>query len=227
MMQSKQPVWDIWVRLGHWLLVLGIAFQQISGEDLDLIDAHATVGILLAGWVIFRLFWGFAGSHYARFSSFPIPSPRIAIKSVRKLIRKETEKTPGHSAIGGLAVYLLISLIGLTALTGMASSDDILFTGPLAPLLPGFLVDFASLTHPIFSKFLMATVLLHTAAIIWHNVVMKEPLIKGIITGLKPGFDLPIRTPHPFSIVIVLRGFVAFSLCLGGTYALLAIHFGW
>ena len=54
-MQSKQPVWDIWVRLGHWLIVAGIVFQQISGENLDLMDAHATVGILLVGWVMFWL----------------------------------------------------------------------------------------------------------------------------------------------------------------------------
>ena len=49
-MQSKQPVWDIWVRLGHWLIVAGIVFQQISGENLDLMDApfasgHLTVGL--------------------------------------------------------------------------------------------------------------------------------------------------------------------------------------
>ena len=57
-MQSKQPVWDIWVRLGHWLIVAGIVFQQISGENLDLMDVHATVGILLLGWVMFRLVRG-------------------------------------------------------------------------------------------------------------------------------------------------------------------------
>ena len=95
-------------------------------------DAHATVGILLAGWIIFRLVWGFIGPQYARFSSFPIPTPQTALTGVQKLIRKETEHTPGHSAIGGFAVYVLIGLIGLTALTGMASSDDILFAGPLA-----------------------------------------------------------------------------------------------
>ena len=140
-MQSKQPVWDIWVRLGHWLIVAGIVFQQISGENLDLMDVHATVGILLVSWVMFRLVWGFIGPQYARFSSFPIPTPQTALTGVQKLIRKETEHTPGHSAIGGLAVYVLIGLIGLTAITGMASSDDILFAGPLAPLLPEFLVD--------------------------------------------------------------------------------------
>ena len=226
-MQSKQPVWDIWVRLGHWSIVAGIVFQQISGENLDLMDAHATVGILLAGWVMFRLVWGFIGPHYARFSSFPIPTPQTALTGVQKLIRKETEHTPGHSAIGGLAVYVLIGLIGFTALTGMASSDDILFAGPLAPLLPGFLVNLASLTHPVFSKLVLIAVLLHVLAVLWHTVLMKEPLIQGMITGLKPGFQAPVGTPHPFSTIIVLRGFTAMTLCLGGTYAVLALFLGW
>ncbi len=48
-MYSPQPVWDFWVRFGHWLIALGVIFQQISGDELELIDAHATVGILLSG----------------------------------------------------------------------------------------------------------------------------------------------------------------------------------
>ena len=190
-------------------------------------DAHATVGILLAGWIIFRLVWGFIGPQYARFSSFPIPTPQTALTGVQNLIRKETEHTPGHSAIGGLAVYVLIGLIGLTAITGMASSDDILFAGPLAPLLPAFLVNLASLSHPVPSKLVLITVLLHVVAVLWHTILMKEPLIQGMIMGLKPGFGAPVGTPHPFSTTIVLRGFVVMTLCLGGAYAVFALFLGW
>ena len=190
-------------------------------------DAHATVGILLAGWIIFRLVWGFIGPQYARFSSFPTPTPQTALTGVQKLIRKETEHTPGHSAIGGLAVYVLIGLIGLTAITGMASSDDILFAGPLAPLLPEFLVNLASLSHPVLSKLVLITVLLHVVAVLWHTILMKEPLIQGMIMGLKPGFGAPVGTPHPFSTTIVLRGFVVMTLCLGGAYAVFALFLGW
>ena len=190
-------------------------------------DAHATVGILLAGWIIFRLVWGFIGPQYARFSSFPIPTPQNALTGVQNLIRKETEHTPGHSAIGGLAVYVLIGLIGLTAITGMASSDDILFAGPLAPLLPEFLVNLASLSHPVLSKLVLITVLLHVVAVLWHTILIKEPLIQGMIMGLKPVFGAPVGTPHPFSTTIVLRGFVVMTLCLGGAYAVFALFLGW
>ena len=137
-MQKTIPVWDIWVRLGHWLIVLGILFQQISGGDTAYIDAHATVGILLGGWVLFRVLWGFIGSKYARFSSFPPPNPSAQRRVLKGFLMRQPDKVPGHSAIGGLAVYLFLTLIILTALTGMSSSDDILFDGPLAPLITGY-----------------------------------------------------------------------------------------
>ena len=109
----------------------------------------------------------------------------------------------------------------------MASSDDILFEGPLAPLLPGFLVNLASLSHPVLSKLVLVTVLLHVVAVLWRTIFMKEPLIQGMITGLKPGFGAPVGTPRPFSTIIMLRGFVAMTLCLGGAYAVFALFLGW
>lgn len=226
-MSSPQPVWDIWIRIGHWLIVAGIIFQQISGEDIELINLHATVGILLGGWVLFRIIWGFAGPYYARFSSFPPPSPKTAAASLRRVLHKETEDTLGHSPIGGLAVYLLITLIGLTALTGMASSDDIFFSGPLAPLISANAVDLASQTHPILSKAVLVTAVIHVLAVLWHQFAIRERLIQGMITGEKPGFRSQIPAPHPFSKMILLRGFVIFSLCVGGTYGLLGIYLGW
>ena len=226
-MSLPQPVWDLWIRLGHWLIVAGIIFQQISGENIDLINIHATVGILLGGWVLFRVIWGFTGPYYARFSSFPPPSPKTAVASLRRVLNKETEETVGHSAIGGLAVYLLITLIGLTALTGMASSDDIFFSGPLAPFVSANIVNFASRTHPILSKLVLATVVVHVLAVLWHQFAMRERLVQGMITGLKPGFGSRTPAPHPFSKMILFRGFVIFSLCVGGTYVLLGLYLIW
>ena len=226
-MSSPQPVWDFWVRFGHWLIALGVIFQQFSGEKLELIDAHATVGILLSGWVVFRLAWGFTGPKYARFSSFPLSSPKQLINSLQRVFTKNTEKTPGHTTIGGLAVYLMLILIGLTALSGMASSDDILFAGPLEPFLSPAFVDLASQAHPILSELLLITIIAHVSAVFWHQFVMKEPLIQGMFHGLKPGFGYSIGHPDPFSKLVLVRGFILFSLCIGGAYGILGIYLGW
>ena len=185
-MSSPQPVWDFWVRFDHWLIALGVIFQQISGDKLELIDAHATVGILLGGWVVFRFGWGFIGPKYARFSSFPLTSPKQVMHCLQRVFTKQIEQTPGHTTVGGLAVYLMLILIGLTALSGMASSDDILFVGALKPFLSSALVDIASRAHPILSKLVLVIVIAHVSAVFWHQFVMKEPLIQGMFHGLKP-----------------------------------------
>ena len=164
---------------------------------------------------------------YARFSSFPLSSPRQVIHSLQRVFTKHTEQTPGHTAVGGLAVYLMLILIGLTALSGMASSDDILFAGPLEPFLSPAFVDLASQAHPILSKLVLITIIAHVSAVFWHQFVMKEPLIQGMFHGLKPGFGYSIGHPHPFSKIVLLRGFILFSLCIGGAYGILGIYLGW
>ena len=226
-MQKTIPVWDIWVRVGHWLIVVGILFQQISGGDAEYVDAHATVGILLSGWVLFRVLWGFIGPKYARFSSFPPPNPARAKESLKRVLVRQPEKVPGHSAIGGLAVYLFLVLIILTALTGMSSSDDILFDGPLAPLLPSAMVSLADTVHPILSDLLLALIGVHLIAIIWHVTVMKEPLIRGMLTGRKPAFEQEPGDPHPFSSFIFLKGLIYSLLIIGLTYGIIGIYLRW
>ncbi len=37
----------------------------------------------------------------------------------------------GHNAAGGLMVAALVLLVGLQAVSGMSSTDDVLFEGPL------------------------------------------------------------------------------------------------
>ncbi|MDC3058375.1 hypothetical protein OA099_03355 [Litorivicinus sp.] len=69
-MSSPQPVSDFWVRFGHWLIVLGVVFQQFSGEELKRIDTDTSVGLFLSGSVVFRLARGFVGPKHARFWIF-------------------------------------------------------------------------------------------------------------------------------------------------------------
>ena len=50
---------------------------------------------------------------------------------VSRVFAKQNKQTPGYKTMVGLAVYLMLLLIGLTASSDMASSDDILFAKPL------------------------------------------------------------------------------------------------
>jgi cytochrome b len=132
MMPTKVAVWDIWVRIGHWAVVIAIVMQFVTGGELRWQEAHATVGLAVLGWVLFRILWGFWGAGSARFSAF-VPTRVSALKiSIAALMGGPPERPATHTAIGGIGALLLIGLIGLVALTGAASSDDIFFEGPLA-----------------------------------------------------------------------------------------------
>ena len=76
---KKVEVWDIWVRIGHWAMVIAVIMQFITGGDLSWQQAHATVGLLILGWVVFRILWGFWGAGSARFRAF-IPTTINALQ---------------------------------------------------------------------------------------------------------------------------------------------------
>jgi cytochrome b len=65
-------VWDLGVRLFHWLLVAAVGIDAATGlfGPLNRLGLHVTAGAIVGGLVVFRLVWGFAGATYARFSSF-------------------------------------------------------------------------------------------------------------------------------------------------------------
>ena len=50
------------------------------------------------------------------------------------------------------------------------------------------MVSLAGTIHPILSELLLIIIGIHLIAITWHVVVMKEPLIRGMLTGRKPAF---------------------------------------
>src|SRR5690606_14955471 len=84
---EKRLVWDVPLRLFHWLLVLSLAllwFSQWAGYErlthipeavgLDWMMIHMWLGYWTLGLIIFRLMWGVVGPRHARFASF-FPSP--------------------------------------------------------------------------------------------------------------------------------------------------------
>ncbi|MDX2503669.1 MAG: cytochrome b/b6 domain-containing protein, partial [Gammaproteobacteria bacterium] len=105
-------VWDIGVRLFHWLLVASFIIAYASAEEESLV--HIYSGYMVLGLITFRLLWGFIGSKHARFSDF-VYSPAKIVSYLKSLIYKAPEHYTGHNPAGGLMVVaLLISLFVVT-----------------------------------------------------------------------------------------------------------------
>ncbi len=58
-------VWDLPLRLWHWLLAILVVVAWFTPTAYD--RAHRLVGYAVIGLLVFRLVWGFGGSRYSQF----------------------------------------------------------------------------------------------------------------------------------------------------------------
>ena len=175
---QRQRVWDLPVRLFHWLLVASIAFAYVSGQlGGNLIDWHARAGFLILGLVVFRIVWGLVGTPTARFATFVSGPAAIAA-----YLRGEWRGI-GHNPLGALSVLGLLALVGAQAATGLFTNDDIAFQGPFADWIGKDLSDRFHSWHAWLQNGLLALVVVHVAAIVFYARVRRENLVKPMITG--------------------------------------------
>lgn len=180
MNSKKIRVWDLPIRLFHWLLVLAVLALVITGKvGGNLIDWHGRIGVGLAGLIAFRLVWGVAGSTYARFGQF-FPTPaRIAA------YLRDGHRGVGHNPLGAMSVLALLGLLTVQLLTGLVANDDIAFVGPLFELVGRDLSNVATGWHKAVVNLLILLVVLHIAAIVFYARVKKDNLLKPMLTGWK------------------------------------------
>lgn len=103
-LQALIKVWDLPLRLFHWLLVAGFFVAYLTEDDL--LTVHVWAGYLVTGLLVFRLVWGFIGNDYARFSSF-LCSPAKSIAYFKDLLALKTQRYIGHNPAGAAMIVLL------------------------------------------------------------------------------------------------------------------------
>ena len=182
------PVWDGFVRVFHWSLVLLFALSVASGKvGGEWMVWHMRSGYAILALVTFRLMWGFVGGEYARYASF-LTGPIRAMKFAKGLLNKTHEHVIGHNPIGGWMVIALLLLLATQAVLGLFSNDEIATTGPLAR----YVSDATSITsmgrHRLIGNILLALVGVHIAGVLFHVLVKKEHLVRAMFNGKK---DLP------------------------------------
>jgi cytochrome b len=173
-------VWDLPLRIFHWLLALAVISAVITGEiGGGLIDWHGRIGVLILGLLIFRLIWGFVGSSHSRFAHF-FPTPAKI-----KAYLKGDWKGHGHNPLGAVSVIALLAVLATLVGAGLFANDDIAFQGPLFPLVSKSISDKLSAIHSYGFNVLAALVALHIAAIVFYARVKKHNLVGPMVTGKK------------------------------------------
>jgi cytochrome b len=183
--QAQVKVWDMPVRLFHWLLVLLVAFMILSGKlKGEWMEWHMRCGYAILALVLFRILWGFAGSTYARFSSF-LTGPSAAFGFVRKLLARAPAPYASHNPLGGWMVVALLLALLFQVGTGLFANDDVLIEGPLTALVTKATSDQLTSWHYWNVNLLLALAAAHILAVLYHAFFMKENLIGAMFTGVK------------------------------------------
>lgn len=95
-------VWDLPVRIFHWLLVILFAAAYITHVlGTDYFIYHLWSGYAMLVLVSFRILWGFVGSYHARFSNF-VRNPIATIKYAFSIFKKNDKHYAGHNPLGAL-----------------------------------------------------------------------------------------------------------------------------
>lgn len=203
-----QPVWDLPIRLFHWLLAALIAFSWWSAE-YGHIDWHLWSGFAVLTLLIFRLLWGVFGSSTARFASF-VRGPGAVVAYLRD---EGSWRFAGHTPLGALSVVALLLLTLAQVGFGLLSTDeDGLNEGPLAHLVSLDTSEAATEVHEVVFYVLLGFIALHVAAILYYRLVRGRRLAAAMFTGraaLEPGVA-PMRPA---------RWWIAL-LCLAAAFAI-------
>lgn len=161
-----------------WLSEL---FEKGPGEK-TLWTLHIYLGYALVTGIAARILWGIIGPKHARFTDFWHPQAWLQVFRTRSL---ETKHRFGHHPLASgayLAVYLLLVVMAATGL-GLAAVEHSM--GPLDAWVGDmpWLKDIFEEPHELIYNLLIAFVVVHLGALIWHEKHDRAPLAQAMVSG--------------------------------------------
>ncbi len=171
MSTTTVKVWDLWVRLTHWTVAVGVLINlfELTEEGSTW---HEYVGYAVVAIVVSRLIWGFIGTKYARFSDF-FPTPN-RIKNHLTSISGNGKKHLGHNPFGALMMFALWGVIIGLGVTGYMMGMDA-YWGE----------EWLQELHELLANSLYVLIPVHVLSAIGMGFIEKQNLVKAMITGKK------------------------------------------
>lgn len=184
-------VWDIPTRLFHWLFAASFAIAWLSSESDQWLSIHVFSGYLMLGLIGFRLLWGFAGGHYARFTSF-LYGPKAGLAYLREVLSGQAKRHIGHNPAGSVAIFLLLGLgllVGITGVFTQGGEEQRGTTGGLVSIAVGGMFKEG---HEVAATLMLLLVFAHLAGVAVESWLHRENLPRSMVTGLK---EAPEQSP--------------------------------
>lgn len=175
---TKVHVWDLPTRLTHWLFVVAVGTLWWTAET-GRMEWHRWAGYTLLGLVLFRLYWGFAGSSTARFANF-VRGPR----AIASYLRGSWAAQAGHNPLGALSVLALLGLLLAQLVLGLFAIDvDGIESGPLSLYVSFEAGRACAEWHEVVFNVLLTVITLHVVAVLYYLLFKRQNLIGAMITG--------------------------------------------
>lgn len=170
---ERVRVWDLPTRIFHWSFAACFAGAWLTADSERLRDLHVMLGYTFAGLLAFRLLWGIIGTRYARFASFTF-APRALMSYLRSLAALRPEHHPGHNPAGAVAIFAMLGLGLLIAVSGYATWREI----------GG---DWLEDLHEGAASAMLAVVGIHLAGVFVSSLLHGENLAAAMFSGMKRG----------------------------------------
>jgi cytochrome b len=176
-------VWDRFVRLFHWTLVVAFTVAYLTEDDL--LTVHVWAGYVVGALIVARVVWGLVGSSHAHFSDF-LYAPGVTLRYVRDLVLlRGRERHLGHSPGGGYMVVLLLVFLAATVVTGLIVYGGEQQAGPLAGMFTKKTGEAVEEWHEMLANITLALVLVHIGAVVLASFLYRENLVRAMVTGYK------------------------------------------
>jgi len=175
-------VWDPLIRVFHWSLVF-FFFLAYFTED-DWMTLHSYAGYCIALLVLFRLIWGFIGTHHARFADF-VTAPTDVIVYLKQIWHGKAKRYIGHNPAGAAMILVLLISLSITILSGVS----LYATEGYGPLANTFLSSWPEGAleeiHEFFANFTVLMVAIHVGGVLFSSLQHRENLVRAMISGRK------------------------------------------
>ena len=119
----------------------------------------------------------------------------------------------GHSPSGSWSVVIMLLALLTQTISGLFSSDDIAFAGPLAAWVSSDSSRWFTRIHLWGQNLILVFIALHVLAVLYQSLIRHKPLIRPMLDGNK---TLPANTPPSQDTATRrLLALVLLCLCIG------------
>jgi Ni/Fe-hydrogenase 1 B-type cytochrome subunit len=210
---SGYVLWQLPVRITHWVTVICIGILTVTGiyiENPFLVTnglasnqylmgsmrfIHFVTAFVFTTSVLFRIYWAFVGNRYSRWNQF-LPVSKARLRDARHMLayylflRRHPPTTVGHNALAGATYVVVYLLLVLQIVTGFALYALPFDAGTFWPIAFGWMTTAfgtqpVRLVHTILMWLFLAFTIHHVYSAILIDIEKRAGLMSSIFTGFQ------------------------------------------